>query len=71
MSSAGLTSAEAYQLYLMARNYWVTGNYGDIRREERVIRICRRAIEIDPEYGRAWALLAIAQANLRYSFGKA
>ena len=67
----GTASAEAYQLYLMARNYWVTGNYGDIRREERVIRICRRAIEIDPEYGRAWALLAIAQANLRYSFGKA
>ncbi|NUT01312.1 MAG: TIR domain-containing protein [Sphingomonas sp.] len=66
----GTSSVEAYQLYLMARNYWVTGNYGDIRREERVVRICRRAIEIDPEYGRAWALLAIAQANLRYSFGK-
>jgi adenylate cyclase len=66
----GTASAEAYQLYLMARNYWVTGNYGDIRREERVIRICRRAVEIDPEYGRAWALLAIAQANMRYSFGK-
>jgi adenylate cyclase len=66
----GTTSAEAYQLYLMARNYWVTGNYGDVRREERVIRICRRATAIDPEYGRAWALLAIAQANLRYSFGR-
>jgi adenylate cyclase len=70
MEQRGTTSAEAYQLYLMARNYWVTGNYGDIRREERVIRICRRAVEIDPEYGRAWALLAIAQANMRYSFGK-
>ena len=66
----GTTSAEAYQLYLMARNYWVTGNYGDIRREERVIRICRRATAIDPQYGRAWALLAIAQANMRYSFGR-
>ena len=66
----GTTNAEAYQLYLMARNYWVTGNYGDIRREERVIRICRRAVEIDPEYGKAWALLALAQANMRYSFGK-
>ena len=66
----GTTSAEAYQLYLMARNYWVTGNYGDIRREERVIRICGRAVEIDPEYGKAWALIAIARTNLRYSFGK-
>ena len=66
----GTTSAEAYQLYLMARNYWVTGNYGDVRREERVIRICGRATAIDPQYGRAWALLAIAQVNLRYSFGR-
>jgi len=66
----GTTSAEAYRLYLMARNYWVTGNYGDVRREERVIRICKRAVEIDPEYGKAWALMAIAEANMRYSFGK-
>ena len=65
----GTTSAEAYRLYLMARNYWVTGNYGDVRREERVIRICKRTVEIDPEYGKAWALMAIAEANLRYSFG--
>ena len=66
----GTTSAEAYQLYLMARNYWVTGNYGDIRREERVIRICRRAVEIDPDYAKPWALIALAQANLCYSFGQ-
>ena len=66
----GTTSADAYQLYLMARNYWVTGNYGDIRREERVIRICRRAVEIDPNYAKPWALIAIAQANLCYSFGQ-
>jgi adenylate cyclase len=66
----GTNSAEAYQLYLMARNYWVTGNYGDIRREERVIRICRRAVEIDPNYGKPWALIALAQANLCYSFGQ-
>ena len=66
----GTSSAEAYQLYLMARNYWVSGNYGDIRREQRVIRICRRAVEIDPNYAKPWALIAIAQANLCYSFGQ-
>jgi adenylate cyclase len=66
----GTTSVEAYNLYLMARNYWVTGNYGDIRREERVIRICKRAVELDPDYGKAWALIAIAQANLCHSFGR-
>ncbi len=66
----GTTSAEAYNLYLLARQYWVTGNHGDPRREERVMRICSRAVEIDPYYAQAWALLAIAQSNLRYAFGR-
>ncbi len=65
----GTTDVEAYNLYLLARQYWVTGNHGDMRREERVMRICKRAVEIDPYYGQAWALLAIAQSNLRYGFG--
>jgi adenylate cyclase len=65
----GTTSAEAYNFYLLARQYWVTGNHGDPRREERVMRICSRAVEIDPYYANAWALLAVAQSNLRYGFG--
>jgi adenylate cyclase len=48
----------------------VTGNHGDPRREERVMRICSRAVEIDPYYADAWALLAIAQSSLRYGFGR-
>ncbi|MFL6830045.1 MAG: TIR domain-containing protein [Sphingomicrobium sp.] len=66
----GTDNAEAYNLYLLARQYWVTGNHGDIRREERVMRICSRAVEIDPYYAQAWALLALAQSNLRYGFGQ-
>jgi adenylate cyclase len=66
----GTTNAEAYNLYLLARQYWVTGNQGDPRREERVMRICSKAVEIDPYYAQAWALLAIAQSNLRYGFGQ-
>ena len=65
----GTNNVEAYKLYLMARNDWATGNHGDVRREERVMRICARAVEIDPYYAQAWALLAIAQSNLRYGFG--
>ena len=65
----GTTNANAYKLYLLARQYWVTGNHGDIRREERVMRICCRAVEIDPRYAQAWSLLAMAQSNLRYGFG--
>ncbi|MDQ3481897.1 MAG: TIR domain-containing protein [Pseudomonadota bacterium] len=64
----GTTNAEAYKFYLLARQYWATGNQGDIRREERVMRICGRAVELDPYYADAWALLAIAQSNLRYDY---
>lgn len=68
LEQRGTSSAEAYNLYLLARQYWLTGNIGDLRREERVMRICSRAVEIDPYYARAWALLAMAQSNLRYAF---
>jgi adenylate cyclase len=64
----GTNNVEAYRFYLMARQFWATGNYGDIRREERVMRICSKAVQIDPYYGQAWALLAIAQSSLRYNF---
>ena len=70
MEQRGTTNAEAYTLYLLARQYWVTGNQGDPRREERVMRICSKAVEIDPYYAQAWALLSIAQSNLRYGFGQ-
>lgn len=68
IENRGTSSAEAYDLYLLARQYWITGNHGDRRREERVIRICQRATEIDPDYARAWALMAIAQSSLRFGF---
>jgi adenylate cyclase len=66
----GTNNVEAYNLYLLARQYWVTGNHGDMRREERVMRICSRAVELDPYYAQAWALLAIAQSSLHYGFGQ-
>ena len=66
----GTNDVEAYNLYLLARQYWITGNHGDRRREERVMRICGRAVEIDPYYAQAWALLAIAQSSLRFGFGR-
>jgi adenylate cyclase len=64
----GTTNSDAYNLYLMARQSWITGDFGDRRREEKVIRICRRAVELDPDYAQAWALMALAQANLRHGF---
>ena len=66
----GTNDPEAYKLYLMARQYNITGNFGSARRSEAIIRLCRRAIEIDPNYARPWAMLAGAQINLRFFFGR-
>jgi adenylate cyclase len=66
IAQRGTTSVEAYNLYLMANNYWVTGNWGDVRQAELVVRICERSIEIDPKYARAWGLLAIVQCILHF-----
>jgi adenylate cyclase len=67
----GTTDPEAYKLYLMARQYSITGNFGNSRRTEAIIRLCRRAIEIDPSYARPWALMAGSQVSLRFFFGRA
>jgi adenylate cyclase len=70
IENRGTTNPEAYDLYLIARQAWVTGTHGDIRREETVIRMCDRIIELEPGYGRAWALKALAQAYLFYGYNK-
>jgi adenylate cyclase len=54
----------------MARQLSVTGNIGAARRDEMIIRLCRRATEIDPRYARPWALMAIAQMSLRFHLGR-
>ena len=65
----GTDNVEAYNLYLMARQYSVTASLGDVRTAEAIMRLCRRAIEIDPNYARAWALIATMQVNLRFYMG--
>ncbi len=62
----GTTNTDAYNLYLMARQHWISGNDGDSRRDEVVVRICRQVVALDPNYARAWALMALAQAELRF-----
>ncbi|HEY7977477.1 MAG TPA: adenylate/guanylate cyclase domain-containing protein [Rhizomicrobium sp.] len=65
----GTDNVEAYNLYLMARQYSVIASLGDARMAESIMRLCRRAIEIDPNYARAWALIAVTQVNLRFYMG--
>jgi len=64
IAQRGTNSPEAYRLYLMARRYWVGGWS---RRRPVIIRLCEKALELDPEYARAWALLSICQADLRFT----
>jgi len=33
------------------------------------IRLCQRAVEIDPDYAQAWALIALAQVSMYFYFG--
>jgi adenylate cyclase len=56
----GTSNAEAYKFFLMARQQYL-GGINDARRLDAVIRLCRRAAELDPDYSRAWALMAAAQ----------
>jgi adenylate cyclase len=65
----GTDNVEAYNLYLLARQSYITGHEGDARRTQAMIRLCSRAIEIDPSYSRAWALMAIGQMNLYFVHG--
>ena len=70
IAQRGTVDVEAYNLYLMARQLYVTSTEGDSRRAEAIIRLCTRATEIDPSYARAWALTALAQVILRFVLGK-
>src|SRR5438477_3229320 len=65
----GTESVEAYNLFLMARQHYVTGGEGDLRRAEATIRICQRITEIDPNYADAWALMALNQMIVRFIHG--
>jgi adenylate cyclase len=66
----GTTNLQAYNLYLMARQRYATGQMSDSRRSDTVIRLCRGAIELDPNYARAWALMATAQRHRMYATGQ-
>ena len=44
----GTSNAEAYNLYLMARQQWISGTTGNPRREEAIIRLCQQATLLRP-----------------------
>lgn len=70
IEARGTSNAEAYRFYLMARQQWIGGTFGDVKRDEAIARICQQAVTLDPNYAEAWALMAIAQAELAFWHGK-
>jgi adenylate cyclase len=63
IESRSTQDPEAYQLYLQGRYYRTQQG---ARNLEIAVRFCRRALEIDPDYARAWALVALCQAGLHF-----
>jgi adenylate cyclase len=66
----GTENVDAYNLFLMARKTFDTGFEADPRRLDAIIRMCRRAVEIDSNYADAWAMIALAEVLLRASVGR-
>ncbi|WDZ79914.1 adenylate/guanylate cyclase domain-containing protein (plasmid) [Ensifer adhaerens] len=62
------TDPEAYKLFLLAREYNISGSE---RHLPLIIRLCRRVTELEPGNARAWALLGETLNRLRRSVGGA
>jgi adenylate cyclase len=69
IENRGTSNVEAYNLYLMARQQWIQGSYGDLRRDKAILRFCKHSVELDPGYAQAWALMGLAQLELRFVHG--
>ncbi len=70
IEARGTSNVDAYNVYLMARQQWISGSFGDPRRDEGIVRLCQQATLLDPDYAQAWALMALAQAELRFWHAK-
>ncbi|MBS0381978.1 MAG: TIR domain-containing protein [Proteobacteria bacterium] len=60
----GTENIDAYNLYLMARQAYVSSQETDARNAHTIVRLCTRVTEIDPRYAQAWALMAVGYRAL-------
>jgi len=54
-------NAEAYELFLQARQFERTGSE---RTKPLIVRLCKRIVTLDPAFARGWALMAMAEVEL-------
>lgn len=64
IAQRGTSSPEAYRFFLMARRFWMQGW---TRRAQVIIRLCEKALALDPDYARAWALIALCMTDIRFN----
>jgi TolB-like protein/Flp pilus assembly protein TadD len=64
IAAGGTTNPQAYDALLHALALQNSQTIAAIAVTKKQIEFSRRAVELDPDYGDAWASLAIAQANL-------
>jgi adenylate cyclase len=69
IADRGTSSVDAYNLYLMARQRWIGGTFSESR-SDAIVRICTQATLLDSHYAQAWALMALAQSELRFWHGR-
>ncbi|HZZ89210.1 MAG TPA: TIR domain-containing protein [Caulobacteraceae bacterium] len=65
----GTESPEAYDLFLLARERFHSGN-DDPRVLDAIVATCGQAVRIDPGYALAWTLMGRAQARLRFFYDR-
>ena len=70
IEARGTSIVEAYNVYLMARQQWIGGKFGSVGRDTAIARLCTQATRLDPNYAQAWALMALAQLELRFGHGQ-
>ncbi|HET7611822.1 MAG TPA: TIR domain-containing protein [Rhodanobacteraceae bacterium] len=65
----GTDNVAAHNFYLMARQTYVTSQSADLRAARAVVRICKRATDLDPDYAEAWALMATGNRQVSWLQG--
>jgi adenylate cyclase len=61
MGERTTSSSEAYELFLLARQFSRTGSE---RMQPLIVRICKRIVELDPSCGSGWAQMSFAESEM-------
>ena len=69
IETRGTDNVEAYSLHVEARQYVATNGTSE-RFVRAAVRMCERAVALDPDFAEAWATLARSRERLRFETGR-